>query len=587
MNNREKIFKILEKNREEKSDSSKLFEIAREEDLIACLIYSLSINNIYKLKLLAQPEFFQRSKKFKNKELLIDEVIEEANKAGSAAVDCLLVWPDFVDGYFAYLLKKSLIKEAGSTQDEKVQIIKEYFVTADNEKQKRKILAEEKFDYDVVISGKGPAGLSAAFALLKTGKNILLISDRDDDFVRVQKIRIDCYAAKKLLAMHNSSLKKEEKIYQILQEAAHKNIGEYCYIAIKDLERYLAGCINELQEEKSEKTGKLKTLHNTKITSVDLEKGLAQLDSGEREISFRDLVCADGASHSTANLLKKADESPMFNYIPVNISANLPSCHVAGYLEIKATSGLELDLSEIGKRNLIIKLEDNLSAYCMLDFVSWEKSGHKSIKCYVIAELSQQEYDYLTAEKDQNLLREKIMPFFHYWLAEFLIKYREELEINIVKPSEKHGAAKDKMKCVLFQSNTKIADRPYVVSDSGHYAVLFGDAFGANDYRLGNGVLNFLSELEIMSKFLCDQLSSEKLKRAYEAIKDDHINRLKKQSIIKSQRAKVEFRSEFFLIKNPKDKCVVIDNDHRPKDDQLSEDKSQFFAPRLSSSSND
>ena len=42
--------------------------------------------------------------------------------------------------------------------------------------------------YDYVISGMGPVGLAFAFQMLCHGENVLIINNRDDDYIRVQHV---------------------------------------------------------------------------------------------------------------------------------------------------------------------------------------------------------------------------------------------------------------------------------------------------------------------------------------------------------------------------------------------------------------
>jgi len=402
---------------------------------------------------------------------------------------------DYFNTRYAYqLLDVPGLEKFSQISDREISDVKKYCEFEKN----RIALAEEKVNYDVIISGQGPAGMMAALKMMAAGKKVLLISNRSDDFVRVQKIRLDYSVTQFLREMveaHSVLTPKDKKLFDTFNKIKQ---GEYIYISLKDIERYLS---NRIEDNK--RGDNIKILHDTQLTSVNLETGVAIIEGQTDPVTFKDLICADGAVSHAVNVLNENYAEPVIRYRQPDIQKieRLPSRHIAAYFQVQSTTSeiLKLPTEEMYSDKL-----DGLLGYCILDFDSFENSDpdNKSIKCFVTTEISDEEYQYLNEHPEQfkeNMLR----------LANEFIQETELGKINnknlcvkATHPSVKHGPVKDKMKLTLFSSNTLMVEHPLYVSASGRCAIVIGDAGGGTDYRFGLGMYVAMRHVEILHEFI-------------------------------------------------------------------------------------
>src|SRR5438046_10751776 len=93
---------------------------------------------------------------------------------------------------------------------------------------------------DVLISGNGPAALAVAFKAIKCCKSVLMVSDKKDEYLRVQRVYVDHYNRMRLLALSNADSILNEEDEKIIHSLIHNMT-----LQIKDIERYMKRRLNE------------------------------------------------------------------------------------------------------------------------------------------------------------------------------------------------------------------------------------------------------------------------------------------------------------------------------------------------------
>lgn len=327
----------------------------------------------------------------------------------------------------------------------------------------------KKFDYavDVVISGFGPAALATALEALSLGKTVLIISDRREDFVRVQCVHINNSNKLYLLNM----LKKEQdmSLKQLEDDTKFINILlTQPGVAIKDLEGFI--------KRRLETYSGMSYCYESSISDIDMPNGIVSV-AGVK-IKFTYFIAADGAKHHSANILNKSSPKPLLDYKTEYEDKN--HTHASFYAVIQRADKKELNIPDQSFIGIVDDSGNNL-CYVWFNTDSYKKSDFKKIKCNFAAEIP-------FSIKDAEELK--------VYFQELLNKDFEErgidnesvpLIVEVTPKSKKHKEPKDKMKVQFFQVKMDVLDQPALVINN-HYFLSVGDAKATPIYHLGHGL---------------------------------------------------------------------------------------------------
>ncbi len=333
---------------------------------------------------------------------------------------------------------------------------------------------------DVLISGNGPGALATAWEAMRQGKSILMVANREDDYVRVQRVFLDRTTREYLIGMLTADSIIDQVEEKFLHELTHK-----VTIAIKDIERYIKRRLDELNE----KNGLINFIYNAMIDSIDSGNGIATI--GETQIKYRFLIGADGVSHHAANLFNQSTESNKIIY--ESIASPAHPYHGSFYVLIEREDGDALKLPEeghqIGIKTVVHEMQSaDYLCYLSLDMMSFSKSDEKSVKCNFVSELPEALYQLIRSHDEKSetealIFAKKIIEAF---FEEHKIE-NDELKISIVKKSTKHGSQKDNIKLVAFETELVQANTA-AIREGETVFLLVGDAFRKPNYQLGHGV---------------------------------------------------------------------------------------------------
>ncbi len=340
---------------------------------------------------------------------------------------------------------------------------------------------------DVLISGNGPAALAVAWQAMCLGLTVLMISHREDAYLRVQRIHLVITYRKYLLQMLDKN--------SVLTEADEKFIGELIgnmTLAIKDIERYMKRRLEDLNQ----KNQLIEFMYQSQLESIDCEQGVALVRGLEDEyIEYKFLVGADGASHHAVNVFNQCAKNEKIEYTPVESPSH--RYHGNFYITIKRRDGGVLNMPHENYMMAIqprIYDEQPADALCYLLFnaSSYCQSLMRSVKCNFIGELPRSLYKLIKSHDDSS---EAVTCMYLKQIISNLFENEElnngELIISIVKPSQKHGVQKDKLKLIAFKAGMIEANKA-VVKEGNTYFVVLGDAFRTPEYRVGHGLNNAL-----------------------------------------------------------------------------------------------
>jgi len=341
---------------------------------------------------------------------------------------------------------------------------------------------------DVLISGNGPAALAVAWEAMCLGLAVLMISHREDAYLRVQRIHLAVVYRKYLLRMLSKN--------SILNQADDKFISELILnmtLTIKDIERYMRRRLEELNQENQ----LIEFLYHSRLDVVNCEQGIATVinlvdsDLELIEVEYEFLIGADGASHHAANVFNQCATKETISYISVKSPGH--RYHGNFYITIKRQDGGILNIPDeshmMGIQSLVYGDQPlDVLYYLMFNPSSHHRSQMKSVKCNFISELPRPLYKLI---KSHNIIAESVMLMYLKKIISNLFKDKElnngELIISIVKPSQKHGVQKDKLKFVAFKTGMLEANKA-AVKEGNTYFVVLGDAFRTPEYHVGHGL---------------------------------------------------------------------------------------------------
>ena len=256
----------------------------------------------------------------------------------------------------------------------------------------------ELTDFDVVISGGGPAGLATALEAMKVGKRVMIISDRsiieekeekgEKVFSRGQRVSLDENSRRYLLSMFPNSFAEgsdDDRFFATLTQDVT--------IQVKDIERFFVRRIREEQQKDKDKAS-IEFMNNRTIDTVNMEQGQITVkgsakDPGaaKRDITFHHLIGADGAKHHAVNVVNGGN--PVIHY--EKVPAPKHPYHASITFNITSKSGKPIKLSEqYASVQTKVGSEHYLAG---LSLTEKKKGDSNEIKCVFSGEVSKDIFD--------------------------------------------------------------------------------------------------------------------------------------------------------------------------------------------------
>ncbi|MBO6704375.1 MAG: FAD-dependent monooxygenase [Pseudomonadales bacterium] len=254
-------------------------------------------------------------------------------------------------------------------------------------------------DYDVIIAGAGPSGLTAALHASLQGKKTLVLekraklSRRNEESRRFQAVIVD---EQTLTNLHNIGLPITEEIFHPIDEAFfqtgeepalpisyHKmnlrrsgrsscDLNELAFrrkivaiASINDIESHLTDRANE--------TANVTINYNVDVSSIETSYDRVELRSDKGTFTSHRLVIADGANSDIAGCLKLLGIRKKRHERSVNIAiARFPKTYESGTLLIRETP------SEALRHTAVFGLANETVLY-----TNYPGSSQISIECHI------------------------------------------------------------------------------------------------------------------------------------------------------------------------------------------------------------
>jgi len=318
-----------------------------------------------------------------------------------------------------------------------------------------------------VISGIGPAGLACAWEAAKNGKDVLIVSNREESFIRPQRIHLSQQSRHYLWKMCDEI--EDDQITDKLTLLA-KKIGDPV-VALKDIERYIKECLNI-------RFPTIQYQYSSEIVGINMNDGIVQIENKTNNaishVHFTYLAGADGVQHHAATVLNQNPQNRKIHYSDIN--QDLHPYHMTAYVVLENANMLP-------KESCIIHLveERDSQLLCYL-YINKDTKSHK-IKCNFLGEVPKEIYE----EKDQSVA----MAYINKTIGDiFSSKGLEKPTVCFPAQSETRQH-KDLLSLQIFHRKMTQADRFAIEQGSSIFYVL-GDSFKTPDYHLGRGGNNAL-----------------------------------------------------------------------------------------------
>lgn len=328
--------------------------------------------------------------------------------------------------------------------------------------------------YDVVISGCGPSALATAYQAAKNNMSVLIISDRDLNFLRMQKVTLGSEVRNYLQNMISSQNEIKEDIL-ILNKFKH-SLG----IKIKDIERFLMQRLNELKKSSN---AIIDIVIYSQIESVNLmeseliynSKNLTTNKNIENTINFTYLIGADGPNSHAAYKINERNKQTI-NYL--KDKRTIHQYHISANLIISKKDKSKLHL--LDEVFFFRVYKDHI--FGLTCSRSNKTLDTNQMKVSFVGELPVTIYNI----KDETQRRLMALDYIRKRIKETLLE--DELEINIVPSSKKYGKSKDQLKFLFFEVNIKEAEKAFLEGKNQTCFLLVGDAYRSSYYMLGHGM---------------------------------------------------------------------------------------------------
>lgn len=374
----------------------------------------------------------------------------------------------------------------------------------------------------------GPGGLASAWEAAQAGRNVLIISNRADDFVRVQRVLLTPENKEYLASMLRKEHAGKQKQIDPLDIKFAKELVNNVTIAIKDIERYIRRRLDNLPG------GRVSYQFESELSEINLKKGECTIqalrpntkpkieeiggetkeDSKPRVVSFDVLIGADGARHHAADVVNNQYQSPVIKYSQIE-SPEHPY-HCSCYLTLERKDGKEIMLPK--NKFLTFRMtipgdgeekEQNMSCFIVFDLNSYQNNKGKKVKFGFSGEVPKELVDDIKNRNDSEKAAEKVLNYIRVVLEKRFAESHinnEDLVVNFVKTSQKHGAQKDNLKFQIFQMNLQEANK-VVLEEEGNRFILVGDAYRQPNYQFGHGVNHALEHAQLVKKLISGEIS--------------------------------------------------------------------------------
>ncbi|KTD73278.1 hypothetical protein [Legionella tucsonensis] len=394
---------------------------------------------------------------------------------------------------------------------------------------------QERVHYDVVVSGMGPAGLSAAWEAIRAGKTVCLLTNRDEnDYTRVQKVFLQAELREYLHLMFNSLPRKPETISEEDRDFL-ANLDTKRGIPISEVEKYLLRRIKELDNTK------FNIFEKSTLADVQLSSGEARIiDSQNQEdkakTTFDFLIGADGVHHHAVDEVNK-DLPPKQQIIYQRDFKRPHKYHVSVFVPvIKKTDDSPIVLpvkqeneSEDARINVG---KDGLYFAIIFAHTSNDKTTIEcNINCEIPRELYYFYYEakgaYFDAVNKENQDKNQIKQLEKYYreatkaLEEFIKnKILSELKMgtkDVAFNPDKNGI----IDFSLFVTILNQASKAFILSQDKIF-ILMGDSYRAPYYPWGHGINDALTQGKFLRKIFNanPQQFHQKLKEYEKMCKD-------------------------------------------------------------------
>ncbi len=345
--------------------------------------------------------------------------------------------------------------------------------------------------YDTVISGMGLSGLASAWQAIKRGKTVLMVSNRPPDYLRVQRVYLKPENRDSLLAMlpdaqHLTS--EDKKFVEQIKGNYTMGVKDINYtMGVKDIERFIKRQLDRFPKQ-------INYMYESQFSQLDMHEGKVTIESlrglPKVETNFDDVIAADGTNHHAVNIFNAGRASELISYTG---KTNLKRPHhLSAYIKLERKDGKDLVLPD---KNLLVMNDSSTDLLSFLHFNKdslQNKKNPKAIKCHFLSEIPKELYDKMkNSEMDASAVA---LPHIESSLKKLLDKEEVnngEISISIVKPSQKHGVQKDKLKLQCFETNLEEANK-VAIGEHGRRFIAVGDVTTTPSYQVGHGAIDAL-----------------------------------------------------------------------------------------------
>lgn len=163
----------------------------------------------------------------------------------------------------------------------------------------RSLIEDTKPGKNIIICGAGPAGLATAIGAIKANCNVILIEAREKKDTTSRTQLLVPTTETDIFLIDN--IERNNPLYKRLGTEAGFILGT------KDIQRAL---INKLEKEQS-----CTFIYGTKVSAVDMEKGLVSINNNCQTLAFDYLIDATGSKHAIASLLDQRKINQNYSFL--------------------------------------------------------------------------------------------------------------------------------------------------------------------------------------------------------------------------------------------------------------------------------
>ena len=160
------------------------------------------------------------------------------------------------------------------------------------------------------------------------------------------------------------------------------------------------------------------------------------------------------------------------------------------------------------EKNFLVTLDKGGKYVCFiaLDMESYEKSGHKKVKCSISAEIPPD------SKKTSADFLEYVTPLIKDYFKKN-IPGNHNFEVNFVKESKKNKISKDKLKSQSFGVKVMKATNT-AIEENGRYLMLAGDTVRSPVYHFGHGLNDAFKHAKWFGQVLSGQMTIQEYRNS-------------------------------------------------------------------------